>query len=1406
MAIAVSLALLSPALCAQAPSSGDVPLPDPAAKPKPKPPARELRLSDWLLQQPAPPDAYPLGLSLRLREEVPSQTGLKLELVSALAGDDKSVRADPAAVQRLRVWISGLPVTGRVTVASADGRWLQTNPAHNPVLTPGYSVDLPRRPRTVTVVTSSGNRCSVTHESGREAQAYVDACRPADGSGSDWAWIAQPDGRVQRFGIALWNKEKQDEPAPGAWIWAPGRRSGWPDAFSKPLIHFLATQGPAPDPGESAQPRPSSGGRAGGDIAATDPRSPDASGAPTAEGMILRGGMSLGLSDAFLAQHAPDSPPTVPGRPDPLILRTEERAPRSRSVEVSSSDWGTVGLLQTPTARMRDPGYLSFHYSRVQPYSHGNVIFQPFDWMEAGFRYTDVSNRLYGPAELSGDQTYKDKSIDVKFRAWKESAYLPEVAVGLRDIGGTGLFAGEYVVANKRTGDFDWSLGLGWGYVGARGNLRNPFSVIDSAFDSRTGATGQGGDFSLTRYFRGPTALFGGVQYQTPWQPLTLKLEYDGNDYQHEPQANNQPQSSPFNFGVVYRAWKGVDLMLGFERGNTVMFGVTLHTDLSRLTQPKISDPAPVPVLATRPARAPDWSATARDFSRQTDWKVRAIEQRENDVRVVVEDAGAVYWKDRVDRAAAVLHRDAPAGVEKFTLRYRGVGMDVAEHVVDREAWVAQRTQAVPPSAQRETVIARPAEEGLRGDVVHAGEKPKVFEHGLRLSYAQTLGGPDAFVLWQLGLVESARLRLRDDTWVQGSVRLRVADNYDKFRYTGPSNLPRVRTFLREYLTTSTLTIPNLQLTHVGKVGENHFYSAYGGLLEEMYGGVGGEWLYRPFASRLAVGVDVNAVRQREFEQHFGFRDYDVLTGHGSLYWDTGWNDVLATLSVGRYLAKDIGATLNVSRIFRNGVTIGAFATKTNVSAEEFGEGSFDKGIYISVPFDALFTRSSRSFMGTTWKPLTRDGGAMLARSVQLYALTGSRGDRTLWTQPAPLPNEMLKATDQRVEYESKAPTIEPYTRVTPKTPSAKWEQLDSIEAHRVASSLYAQDFRNIKVTYEPTQRVLITASTDSLRPIGRAAGRAARTALLQAPLEARGIEVTLVDGVTPQVRYEFFELDRLRRYFNGALGIEALKPYVKIEWLTPAARVRDPFERFDDLDPAPNPSILATLVPDTLSAGRIANDFIGAGVAATKTDWLGAAAIGAGAVLTASFFDDRAYRYAQDHVSSRWLTNGVRIGNAIPFVGFAAAGALALDGSDPRRSRTGYAAVEAGATAFAVATGLKYVVGRARPTTALGKKEFNWLTRDDAYASFPSRHTMAAWAIATPFALEYDMPWLYGVAALTNLSRIGSREHWVSDTVASSLIGYGIGRLFWQSGREQAKGEPRVYFDGSTLGLNWGW
>ena len=51
-------------------------------------------------------------------------------------------------------------------------------------------------------------------------------------------------------------------------------------------------------------------------------------------------------------------------------------------------------------------------------------------------------------------------------------------------------------------------------------------------------------------------------------------------------------------------------------------------------------------------------------------------------------------------------------------------------------------------------------------------------------------------------------------------------------------------------------------------------------------------------------------------------------------------------LSAGEYLAGDIGSTVEFSRSLSNGLEFGAFATFTDVSFEQFGEGSFDKGIF----------------------------------------------------------------------------------------------------------------------------------------------------------------------------------------------------------------------------------------------------------------------------------------------------------------------------------------------------------------------------------------------------------------------------------------------------------------------------
>src|SRR6201991_639842 len=246
---------------------------------------------------------------------------------------------------------------------------------------------------------------------------------------------------------------------------------------------------------------------------------------------------------------------------------------------------------------MAQEGEFSFVLSRTTPYTNYNVSMQPLPWLESSFRYTNVSNRPYGPTSLSGSQTYKDKSIDAKIRLWEESRWLPAVAVGARDIGGTGLFSSEFFVASKRTGPLDFSLGLAWGYMGARGDIANPFDIISDRFSTRpTGGTGTGA-FSTNKFFRGRPGFFGGVQYQSPLRWLLLKAEVDGNDYKHQPQNNNQPQRTPVNLGAVFRLNGNIDLTLGYERGEVATAALNLHSNLANhVDPPKTYDPKPEPV------------------------------------------------------------------------------------------------------------------------------------------------------------------------------------------------------------------------------------------------------------------------------------------------------------------------------------------------------------------------------------------------------------------------------------------------------------------------------------------------------------------------------------------------------------------------------------------------------------------------------------------------------------------------------------------------------------------------------------------------------------------------------------------------------------------------------------------
>ena len=211
-----------------------------------------------------------------------------------------------------------------------------------------------------------------------------------------------------------------------------------------------------------------------------------------------------------------------------------------------------------------------------------------------------------------------------------------------------------------------------------------------------------------------------------------------------------------------------------------------------------------------------------------------------------------------------------------------------------------------------------------------------------------------------------------------------IWNNYLFGRDSG-SALPHVRTDLLQYLKQGAYGISYLNAVYKTRLARDVFAEMRAGYLEDMFMGAGAQVLWRPDGERFAVGADLYEVWKRDFNRLFGVQDYHVLTGHVSLYYRSPWYGVNFAAHAGRYLAGDYGVTFEMTRRLLTGVEIGAFATFTNVSANKFGEGSFDKGLIIRIPLEWSLPIYSQSSFDLTMHSLTRDGGQRLSGDDSLY-------------------------------------------------------------------------------------------------------------------------------------------------------------------------------------------------------------------------------------------------------------------------------------------------------------------------------------------------------------------------------------------------------------------------------------
>jgi hypothetical protein len=236
---------------------------------------------------------------------------------------------------------------------------------------------------------------------------------------------------------------------------------------------------------------------------------------------------------------------------------------------------------------------------------------------------------------------------------------------------------------------------------------------------------------------------------------------------------------------------------------------------------------------------------------------------------------------------------------------------------------------------------------------------------------------------------------------LDGTFDVNVYNNFNTTR-APDSLLPHVRTDFEEYYKKGINGISDLQASYFTKLAPTVYAMARAGYLEDMFGGVGGEVLWEPMDARWALGADIYDVKQRNFDRLFGFQKYNVLTGHASLYYQSPYYGLNFELHVGRYLAGDYGATLEMTRRFDNGMEIGVYGTLTNVPFSVFGEGSFDKGFIIRIPLDNLLPVNTQNVFSLDFSPLTRDGGQRLEGEQTLYRYiqNQSEGDlRANWDE-----------------------------------------------------------------------------------------------------------------------------------------------------------------------------------------------------------------------------------------------------------------------------------------------------------------------------------------------------------------------------------------------------------------------
>jgi len=623
--------------------------------------------------------------------------------------------------------------------------------------------------------------------------------------------------------------------------------------------------------------------------------------------------------------------------------------------------FGMPGHITLPAARPLPDADLALSVRLSDARRLGGITFQVTPRLTGAFRYGRIDRN---------DSVVYDRSFDLQYQLIQPTDGWPGLAVGLRDFIGTGVLSSEYLVATfDPLPDVTASIGLGWGALGAAADVPALFSA------SRPAYRGLGGEPGLEQWFRGPAAFFAGVNWRvTP--SLTLSAEYSGEDADHG--GAEAPGTAAL--GVSYAPNDSLRVSGSTDTAGRIGLGLDYIFN-PRAVRGRTTTVPPTGVASPGGIQDDDLAGLAEALSAQG-IGLRGGKVSGASATLRLENRRYRSTVQALGRSTRVLLATLHASVETYHLEMSSGGPASSRVTVRRADLLGGEGQPQVAALDWEKVQVSPVEP-WQGDWL---SERRAIEMAVKPYLAFSLFDPDSPLRGDFGLEASVVWRIAPNLRLDGALRARLAGNRAASDRLSDSVLPPVRSDAVRYAREGEVTLPRLTLTHDANVGRDAFSRVSVGYLEEMFAGAAVEVLWKPTNSRLGVGLELAHVWQRDpgFSLGTGYYSYATTTGFMSLYYAlTPEYDV--RLDLGQYLAGDRGGTLAIERRFANGWRVGAYGTLTDVSFEDFGEGSFDKGIYLTVPIELVTGSATTARAEVKIQPILRDGGARLNLGTSLY-------------------------------------------------------------------------------------------------------------------------------------------------------------------------------------------------------------------------------------------------------------------------------------------------------------------------------------------------------------------------------------------------------------------------------------